>query len=269
MRVDGRVVVVTGAASGIGRASAERFAREGARGIVVADVDGPGAHAVADGIGPQAAGVACDVTDAGQIDAAIDLATERWGPVDLFCGNAGIGSGAGLDAPDDVWDRVLAVNVRAHVFAARRLVPDWVDRGEGHLLITASAAGLLTQIGDAPYAVSKHAAVALAEWIAVTYGDRGVGVSCLCPMGVDTPLLREGMGPRGVDGLAARVVTGASAVLTPEDVAEAVVQALADERFLITPHPEVLEMHRRKADDPDRWIRGMQRLRTRTESRTA
>jgi len=265
MELSDRVVVVTGGASGIGRALALAFAAEGARGVVVADVQASAAEAVAAEIGDGALAVECDVTDDDQVGRLLERAVEAFGPVDLFCANAGIGSGTGLDSPDDVWDRTLAVNVRAHVLAARRLVPGWLERGEGYFLTTASAAGLVTQIGDAPYAVTKHAAVAFAEWLAVTYGDRGLRVSCLCPMGVDTPLLRGGMDLAGAAGAGARVVAAAGTVMDPGEVAEIVVAGLREERFLILPHPEVLEFLRRKSADYDRWISGMQRLRRQIE----
>jgi NAD(P)-dependent dehydrogenase (short-subunit alcohol dehydrogenase family) len=228
--------------------------------VVVADLDGPGAESVADGIGSNAVGMACDVTDDEQVGALIARAEEAFGPVDLFCANAGIGSGTGLDSPDELWAHTYAVNVHAHVLAARRLVPKWLERGEGYFLSTASAAGLLSQIGDAPYSVTKHAAVAFAEWLSLTYGDRGLRVSCLCPMGVNTALLNTGLGDEGEHGLGARVVAASGRVLEPEDVAEMVVQAIADERFLILPHPEVGEFLRRKGDNPERWLAGMRRL---------
>lgn len=260
MDISERTIVVTGGASGIGRALARRLAGGGVRGVVVADLDEAGAQAVAAELGDRAVGVGCDVADDSEVNRLIDRAEEAFGPVDLFCANAGIGTGHGLDAPDEVWDRMLAVNVRSHVLAARRLVPGWLERGEGYFLSTASAAGLLTQIGDAPYAVTKHAAVAFAEWLSVTYGDRGVRVSCLCPMGVNTALLQGGLDAPGSEGLGPRVVAAAGQVLEPEEVAEAVVEAVGAERFLILPHPEVLEFFRRKGADYDRWLGGMRRL---------
>lgn len=260
MELRDRVAVVTGGASGIGRALALKFAEEGARGVLVADLDAVGAERVAREIGAQGRGACVDVTDEDAVMAMLETAEETWGPVDVFCANAGIGVGQGLDTPDELWDRVLDVNVRAHVIAARLLVPGWIERGEGYFVTTASAAGLLSQIGDASYSVSKHAAVAFAEWLSLTFGDRGVRVSCLCPMGVDTPLLRNGLEAGGAESLGVRVVEAAGEVLPPEQVADDVVEVMRAETFLVTPHAEVREFLRRKGDDPDRWIAGMRRL---------
>jgi len=258
MEVRGAVVVVTGGASGIGRALARRFAADGARGVVVADLDGDGATAVAGELGDRGLGVRTDVAQAADNEALIDAAEERFGPVDLFCANAGVSGGIGLG---DGFESAFAINVMSHVHAARRLVPGWLERGSGYFLGTASAAGLLTQIGSAQYSVSKHGAVAFAEWLSVTYGDRGIGVSCLCPMGVNTPLLHAGEDSGADQGRAASaVVAAAGQVLEPEDVAEVVTQGLREERFLILPHPEVLEFFRRKGSDYDRWLAGMRRL---------
>jgi NAD(P)-dependent dehydrogenase (short-subunit alcohol dehydrogenase family) len=249
-----RVVVVTGGASGIGRALARRFAGEGVRGVVVADLDGTGAQAVAGEIG--GLGVACDVASEEQVVELVGRAEDAFGPIDLFCANAGVAVGADEASPDAEWDLALAVNVRAHVYAARALLPVWLERGEGYFLATASAAGLLTQIGSAPYAVSKHAAVAFAEWLSITYGDRGIRVSCLCPMGVRTPMTAG-------DNLATDIVAIAGAMLEPDEVAAVVVEGLRDERFLILPHPEVMTFLRRKVDDHERWLAGMRRLQAR------
>jgi NAD(P)-dependent dehydrogenase (short-subunit alcohol dehydrogenase family) len=254
MELSDKVVVVTGGASGIGRALARRFADEGARGVVVADLDGAGAQAVAEEVG--GLGIATDVADEQQVADLVRRAQEAFGPIDLFCANAGVAIGVDEQAPDAEWDLAFAVNVRAHVYAARQLVPGWLERGEGYFLATASAAGLLTQIGSAPYAVSKHAAVAFAEWLSITYGDRGLRVSCLCPMGVRTPMT-EG------DDLATSIVATAGEMLDPEDVAGVVVEGLRDERFLILPHPEVMAFLRRKVDDHERWLAGMRRLQER------
>jgi NAD(P)-dependent dehydrogenase (short-subunit alcohol dehydrogenase family) len=250
MRVADKVVVVTGGAAGIGRALAVRFAAEGAAGVLVADLDG--AETVAAEIGEAALAVACDVADPAHADALIAAAESAFGPVDLFCANAGVAVGEGLGAAAE-WELALGVNLRAHVYAAERLLPGWLERGTGYFLSTASAAGLITQIGSAPYAVTKHGAVAFAEWLSVTYGARGVGVSCLCPMGVNTELLHG-------SGGAGEVVKAAGTVLEPAEVAEVVLAGLETETFLILPHPEVLEFFRRKGTDYDRWLAGMRRL---------
>jgi NAD(P)-dependent dehydrogenase (short-subunit alcohol dehydrogenase family) len=254
MRLADRVAVVTGGASGIGRALCRRFAAEGARGIVVADRDAAGAEAVAKEIGGLA--VATDVAVEAEVVRLVERAAAAYDRIDLFCSNAGIGgTPGGVEVPDEVWRRMWDVNVMAHIHAARAVLPGMLARGEGYLLQTASAAGLLTQVGSAPYSVTKHAAVAFAEWLAITYGDAGITVSCLCPQGVRTRMLL------GDDG--ARESFLLEGALEPEDVAEAVVRGLAAETFLILPHPEVAEYFRRKALDYDRWLRGMRRLRAR------
>jgi NAD(P)-dependent dehydrogenase (short-subunit alcohol dehydrogenase family) len=257
MELAGKVTVVTGGAGGIGSALARRFADEGAAGVVVADRDLEGATRVAAEIEAAHPGVSlavsCDVSDDQSTGVLIDSAQATFGPIDLFFANAGVGLGSDLETSDDDWDRSFAINTKAHYYAARRLVPGWVARGDGYFCSTASAAGLLTQIGSAPYAVTKHAAVAFAEWLSVTYGDRGIGVSCLCPMGVNTAMLEA-------DDVAVRAVTTAGEVLEPAQVAAAALDAIADERFLVLPHPEVLEFFRRKASDYDRWLAGMRRL---------
>ncbi|HXG66080.1 MAG TPA: SDR family oxidoreductase [Blastocatellia bacterium] len=250
MKLEGKVAVVTGGGNGIGRALCVRFAAEGARGVVVADLDEPAAAQVAEEIGGVA--VKTDVAVEADIVRLVERATAEFGQIDLFCSNAGIGADGGVEAANAAWQRIWEVNLMAHVYAARAVLPAMLERGEGYLLQTASAAGLLTQIGSAPYSVTKHAAVALAEWLAITYGDAGIKVSCLCPQGVRTNMLRE-----AEKGLGAFLSEGAVA---PEDVAEAVIAGLEAERFLILPHPEVGEFFRRKADDYDRWLRGMRRL---------
>jgi NAD(P)-dependent dehydrogenase (short-subunit alcohol dehydrogenase family) len=254
VEVPDKVVVVTGAASGIGRALARRFAAEGAKGVVVADLDGDGAERVASEIGEGALPFPCDVADPAHADALIGAAESAFGPVDLFCANAGVAVGADMATPAE-WDLAFGVNVRAHIVQAERLLPGWLERGSGYFLSTASAAGIASQIGSAPYAVTKHAAVAFAEWLSITYGHRGVGVSCLCPMGVNTAMLEQ-----GEEEVAVRVVKAAAPVLEPEDVASAVIDGLRTGQFLILPHPEVLEFLRRKAADYDRWLGGMRRL---------
>ncbi len=265
MRLAGGVAVVTGAGSGIGRALAMRIARERAAGIVVADLDGGSARAVAASIGPTALAVQCDVTSEEDLRALLARAETELGPVDAFFANAGVAIGADEQTPEAVWDRAFAVNVRSHVTAARLLIPRWLDRGRGCFVVTASAAGLLTQIGIAPYAVTKHAAVAFAEWLSVTYGDRGIQVACLCPMGVDTPMLRGDSGGDVMDHAAAESVRRAGEVLTPEEVADAAIAGIEGGSFLILPHAEVIEFFRRKASDYDRWLAGMRRLRTAVE----
>src|SRR5436190_13028657 len=251
-----RHAVVTGGASGIGRALCRRFAAEGAS-VTVSDVVADGARATADEItehGGRAVPVNCDVGDALQVEQLVAAALDAFGPIDLFCSNAGIGSLGGVEASDDVWRRALDVNLLAHVYAVRAVLPAMLERGEGYLLHTASAAGLLTELNDLPYSVTKHAVVGLAEWLSITYGDRGIRVSCLCPQGVKTAMTA---------GLADASVLASEGLLEPEEVAESVVDALRDKRFLVLPHPEVVEYFRRKADDYDRWLRGMRRLRAR------
>ncbi len=250
MELADKHVVVTGGGNGIGRALCRRFASEGARAIVVADLDGDGAKAVADEIGGTA--VRVDVSLEEEVSSLVENAIEANGPIDLFCANAGIITNGGLDDSNDVWDRIIGVNLLAHVYAARALIPAWVARGEGYLLHTASAAGLLTGIGQLPYSVTKHGVVALAEWLSITYGDAGVKVSCLCPQGVRTNMLMAG----GEDD-SNFLLPGSKA---PEEVADVVVEGLRDERFLILPHPEVAEYFQRKAGDYDRWLRGMRRM---------
>jgi NAD(P)-dependent dehydrogenase (short-subunit alcohol dehydrogenase family) len=257
MRLDGRIAVITGAAGGIGTALARRFAAEGAAGLVLSDLDESAVTALAGELGTDAIGVRTDVTVDGDIHHLVAAALDRFGRIDLFCSNAGITTGAGLDAGDEQWRRAWAVNVQAHVTAARAVLPSMLERGEGYLLQTCSAAGLLTAVGDAPYTVTKHAAVGFAEWLAITYGDRGIRVSALCPQGVDTPMLRDGLDAGHVG---ARVTAASGAVLSADDVAGAVIDGLADERFLILPHPEVGTYLRNKAHDPGRWLAGMRRL---------
>lgn len=256
MDLKDKVAVVTGGATGIGRALCRRFAQEGAQ-VVVADVDEPGASEVAESIAGLA--VKCDVSREADVQQLVAVATERFGRIDLFCSNAGIGLDGGPEASDEGWQRIWSINVMAHIYAARAVLPQMLERGDGYLLQTASAAGLLTQVGSAPYSVTKHAAVAFAEWLAITYGDQGIKVSCLCPQGVRTNMLEQARG-------GAFLREGA---LDPDRVAAIVVGALRAECFLILPHPEVLEYFRRKSDDYDRWIRGMRRLNERVKSMIA
>jgi NAD(P)-dependent dehydrogenase (short-subunit alcohol dehydrogenase family) len=250
MQLRDKVVVVTGGAGGIGRALCQRFAAEGAKGVVVADRDGNAARATAQEFGGLA--VVADSGVEADLARLVKTATEAYGPIDLFCSNAGIMVPGGINTPDADWQRIWNVNLMAHVWAARAVLPGMLARGQGYHLQTASAAGLLSQVGSAPYAVTKHAAVAFAEWLSITYGAQGIKVSCLCPLGVKTDMLRSGAG-HIVDLLR-------ETALEPEAVASAVVAGLADERFLILPHPEVVEYVRRKASDYDRWLRGMRRI---------
>jgi NAD(P)-dependent dehydrogenase (short-subunit alcohol dehydrogenase family) len=267
VKVAQQVAVVTGGGGGIGGAIAARLAAEGAR-IVVADIDGAAAEQVSSQINRTSPGAAVsatgDVSDEACIRGLIEQAEATFGPVDLYFANAGITGTRGLETTEDVWDQVFDVNIRAHIRAARLLVPGWVERGSGYFVSTASAAGLLTQIGAPAYAVTKHAAVAFAEWLSVTYGNQGIRVSCLCPMGVDTKLLNAGRESEDPSrSVASRAVTSAGEVLAPAVVADVVLEALADERFLILPHENVLEMYRQKASDYDRWLRGMRRYQDR------
>ncbi|MBW8815146.1 MAG: SDR family oxidoreductase [Caulobacterales bacterium] len=248
MELKDKVIVITGAASGIGRALAVRFAAEGAKAIVCADRDEPGAKATAAGIGGHAFRV--DVSKEAEIQGLIDTVERDIGPIDLFCSNAGIGVGGGAETPNEDWQRIWDINVMAHVWAARHLVPRMAARGGGYLVNTASAAGLLTQIGSAPYAVTKHAAVGLAEWLAITHGDQGIKVSVLCPQAVRTAMTAGNPdGVASIDGM-----------MEPDELAEVTVKSIGAEEFLILPHPEVLQYMRNKTADYGRWIGGMRKL---------
>ena len=272
MKLEGAVAVVTGGASGIGRALARALALDGGCAVVVADINEAGAESVAAEIAGNAReaghatetdpptprrvggfGVGIDVTDETAVAALIDRVEDRLGPVELWCGNAGIGDPGGLERPDEAWKRLWDVNLMAHVIAGRHLVPRWIERGSGHLLVTASAAGLLTGLGSASYAVTKHAAVALAEWIAITHGDAGVRVSCLCPQGVRTPMTEA-------DGELAVFQVRELGLMEPEEVAATTLEALREDRFLILPHPEVATYEQRRAGDRQRWLAGMRRM---------
>ena len=257
MELTGKVVVVTGAARGIGFALAERFLAEGAAGVSVVDLNPADCAAAAARLGERAYDLAADVSDEQDVISVVERTVERFGPIDVFASNAGIGTAQGIHAPNETWQRIWDVNVMAHVYAARAVIPSMIERGGGYLLNTASAAGLLVQVGDASYTATKHAAVGLAEWLSITYGDRGIKVSCLCPQGVNTDMMT---------GAASGNVTStvaAQGVIEPEDVAQAVVEGMAAERFLILPHPEVATYQQRKATDPDRWLAGMRRLQAR------
>lgn len=257
MKIDGAVAVVTGAGSGIGRSIATALAAAGAS-VVAGDIDGAAAAETAakiDGVG-----VAADASTEAGIGSLLTAALTQYGPADIYVANAGITGPPGLGDDEAAWDRIIDINVRGHIRAAKALVPHWVARGSGHFVAVASAAGLLTQLGAAGYSVTKHAAVGFAEWLAITYGDKGIGVSCVCPMGVDTPLLQDMV---NADDPAMRIAGNAVAVagevIGPDAVAAATIEAITDGRFLVLPHPEVLEMYRRKGADYDRWIAGMRR----------
>jgi NAD(P)-dependent dehydrogenase (short-subunit alcohol dehydrogenase family) len=255
MDVRGKVVVVTGGGSGIGAALCRRFVSDGARTVIVTDRNADAAASVAAGIGAVAETV--DVADESAVCALVERTEAAYGSVDLFCSNAGITTGVELDDPADLWHQALEINLMAHVYAARAVLPGMLARGSGYLLNTASAAGLLTSPGDAPYAVSKHGAVAFAEWLAVTYGGRGIGVSVLCPLGVATPLLMQ---PLAQGNAGAQAVAASGQILGTDDVVAAVVEGIGQERFLILPHPEVGTFWAQKASDPDRWLAGVRRL---------
>ena len=249
MDLKDKVIIVTGAGSGIGEALARRFAEESPAGLVLADLNKTAVEGVAKGIG--AVGKHTDVSDPDANRKLIEETEGRFGPIDLFCANAGIGFAGDEQTDPSEWDRLWKVNLMSHVHAAKHLIPGWVARGEGYFLSTASAAGLLTNLKAAQYSVTKHAAVAFAEWLSITYGDAGIKVSCLCPMGVNTPFVQSAsefedlLGPH---------------LIEPEAVADAVVDGLADERFLILPHPDVERFFQNRANDYDRWIRGMRKL---------
>ena len=256
MELQDKVVVITGGSGGIGRAMAQAFLREGAKGVCLADLDETTTKQAAlelDPSGERCIGMQCDVICESDIKGLADATKEKFGPIDLFCSNAGAGAGGLLtEAEDAIWQNQWELHVMSHLYAARAVLPDMINRGSGYLLNTASAAGLLSQIGSAPYAVTKHAAIGFAEWLSITYGAKGIKVSVLCPQAVRTAMTAGGTGAAGVDGM-----------LEPEQLADTVIATLAEEKFLILPHPEVLTYMRRKTDDYDRWLGGMRRLQDR------
>jgi NAD(P)-dependent dehydrogenase (short-subunit alcohol dehydrogenase family) len=260
MEINDRVVVVTGGGSGIGEALAVAAAEGGARHVVVADLAGDQAERVAAAVGGTAA--ALDVADESAVKALVDRTEDAHGPIDLFCSNAGYVTMGGLEVPNKSIEDMWGVHVMAHVYAARAVVPSMIARGEGYLLNTASAAGLLTQIGSLAYSVTKHAAVALAEWLAVTHHHQGIRVSVLCPQAVRTNILANSPDPRGGEDGDDWDASPASAdgVLDPSEVARLCLEAVAEERFLVLPHPEVSDYMERKAADVDRWLNGMRRF---------
>jgi len=252
MELKDRVAVITGGSGGIGRAMARAFLAEGARTVVLADLDPDAVGRAAAEIGCEAR--ACNVTDEAQIVDLVEWTLANHGPIDLFCSNAGAGAeGVLTDAPNEAWQAQWELHVMSHVYAARAVLPSMIARGEGYLLNTASAAGLLAAIGSGPYTVTKAAAVKLAEFLSITHGDDGIRVSVLCPQGVNTAMAPRSLGDGQTDG-----------IIEPDDLAQVVVAAIRDERFHVLPHPEVAEYVKRKADDPDRWLKGMRRLRARS-----
>ena len=255
MELSGSTAVVTGAGSGIGRAIASRLAADGVR-VVVNDLDVAAAEARAAEIG--AVAISGDAASEAGVEALITAAIAELGRIDLYVANAGVGTTHGLDASEDDWARSWDVNVMAHVRAARRLVPDWLERGEGRFVVTASAAGLLTMLGDAPYSVTKHGAVAFAEWLSATYGTRGINVHVICPLAVNTPMYQDS-GPL-------RAVLDLDPVLDPDAVANALIEAMDDGRFLVLPHPQVKDYFSYRATDPDRWLRGMRKIQNHVDS---
>jgi len=244
MDPEGRVAVVTGAAGGIGGALARGLLERGARSAISVDLDGKGAD------------YALDVSDEQATERLVDEIEQSVGPIDMWFANAGIATASGPEAPDDDWERQWRINVMSHVYAARALLPRWTERGDGHLITTASMAGILTAIGDAAYSTTKHAAVGLAEWLAFTYREKGVRVSCICPGAVDTAMLRAGAGG---DAAKASAIIGGGDVISPDEAAARILDAVIRDQFLIFTHPAMQDFVTGKAADPDRWIRGMAR----------
>lgn len=252
MELGNQVAVITGGSGGIGQAMARAFLAEGARAVVLADLDESAVQSAARDIGCE--GLVCDVTDESQVQALVDATIERHRRIDLFCSNAGAGArGVLTDAPNEVWQSQWELHVMSHLYAARAVIPSMVANGGGYLLNTASAAGLLAAIGSGPYTVTKAAAVKLAEFLSITHGDEGIRVSVLCPQGVNTAMAPRSLGDGQTDG-----------IIEPDALADVVVACIRDERFHVLPHPEVGEYLKRKADDPDRWLKGMRRLRARS-----
>ncbi|MGB1341029.1 MAG: SDR family oxidoreductase [Pseudomonadales bacterium] len=249
MQISGKVVVITGGSGGIGRAMAEKFLGNDAKAVVLADLDQSAVEQAAQALG--CSGLACDVTNEAQVQTLVDSVIAEHGQIDLFCSNAGAGGqGVLTDAENEVWQKQWELHVMSHVYAARAVLPGMLARGEGYLLNTASAAGLLAALGSGPYSVTKAAAVKLAEFLAITHGDEGIKVSVLCPQGVNTAMAPRGLGDGQTDG-----------IIEPSELASCVMEAIEDERFHVLPHPEVEEYVRRKGDNVDRWLLGMRRLR--------
>jgi NAD(P)-dependent dehydrogenase (short-subunit alcohol dehydrogenase family) len=264
MDPEGKIVVVTGAAGGIGGALVGALIDRGARGVLAADLDGPGVERLCEELGDaRVQPRVLDVSDEGATRALVAEIEGTIGPIDVWFANAGVATRSGPEAPDEEWDRQWRVNVMSHVYAARALLPGWIERGNGHLVTTASMAGILTAAGDAAYSTTKHAAVGFAEWLAFTYAERGVRASCICPGAVDTAMLRAGAWG---DASKASAAIGAGEVLAPEQAADRILRALREDLFLILTHPEMQRYAVGKAQDPERWIRGMAKLWARTQA---
>jgi NAD(P)-dependent dehydrogenase (short-subunit alcohol dehydrogenase family) len=263
MDPEGKIIVVTGAAGGIGGALVRSLVEREAGNVIAADLDGGGVERLSDELGPRVLGRVLDVSDEQATHELVAEVAGTLGPIDVWFANAGLATASGPEAPDEDWDRQWRINVMSHVYAARALLPGWIARGDGHLVTTASMAGILTAAGDAAYSTTKHAAVGFAEWLAFTYAGQGVRVSCICPGAVDTAMLRAGAGG---DAAKASAAIGAGEVLAPEQAADRILEALAQDLFLILTHPEMHEFAVGKAQSPERWLRGMSRLWARTRS---
>jgi NAD(P)-dependent dehydrogenase (short-subunit alcohol dehydrogenase family) len=260
---EGKIIVVTGAAGGIGGALVRALVAGGARSVVAADIVAEGVERLSEELGEVVSARVLDVADEAATAAFVEEIERTIGPIDVFFANAGIATGGGPEAADEIWYRQWQINVMSHVYASRALLPRWTERGAGHLVTTASMAGILSTMGDAPYSATKHAALGFAEWVAFTYGGQGVRVSCICPGAVDTAMLRAGAGG---DAAKASAVIGGGDVLSVEQAAERILAALAEDRFLILTHPEMKQFITGKAEDPERWIRGMTRHWSRAQS---
>jgi NAD(P)-dependent dehydrogenase (short-subunit alcohol dehydrogenase family) len=263
VELEGTTAVVTGAAGGIGSSLVRGLLERGARNVVAADLDLAGVESLAAELGKAIVPRALDVRDEAATQALVEDVEQSAGPIEVWFANAGIATGAGPDASDEEWQQQWLVNVMSHVYVARTMLPLWIERGGGHLVTTASMAGVLSSAGDAAYSATKHAAVGLAEWLAYTYGDRGVRVSCVCPGAVDTAMLRAGAGG---DAAKASAVIGGGEVLAPSEAAGRILDGVERDRFLILTHPEMQEFVVGKAQDPDRWIRGMTKLWARAQA---